>query len=159
VKVARVLGASLAGYAACFWLALLLLGSWSGAELVAAAGAAALATVALAVTLRLSGVDYRLRLAWLRSAAGVPWRVVVDFGILVRVLAVGPRRGRFRAKPFDVGPFDARRPTGPVSAGRRAFVGAAAGYSPNAYVVELDPERQLVLTHVLVPDPRSESPA
>jgi hypothetical protein len=34
-----------------------------------------------------------------------------------------------------------------------------AGYSPNAYVVDIDPDEDVVLVHDLVPWRRSEEPA
>ena len=40
----------------------------------------------------------------------------------------------------------------------RAWAAWAAQFSPNAYVVEIDPERELVLVHDLVPNRPSEEP-
>lgn len=155
----RLLRTFLAWWAAAFGLALLLFGSWSALELMACGGIGFAAAVAGTVTAEVAPLRYRGRIRWLRLAASVPVRTVVDFGILTRELvrALATRRvpeGVFRAKPYDAG-----RPSGPLSAGWRAFVGAAAGFSPNAYVVEIDPERQQILVHDLVPSERSEAPA
>ncbi|MGH3001182.1 MAG: hypothetical protein ACRDM1_00665 [Gaiellaceae bacterium] len=155
----RSLAVFCASWVVGFWFSLLLFGAWNELDLMACGAISLAAATALAVTARLAPLRYVVRLRWLAGAAPVPHRTVVDFGILtrelVRALATGePRQGVFRAKPFDAG-----APTGPVSSGWRAFIGAAAGYTPNAYVVEIDPERQQVLVHDLVPSEGSEAPA
>jgi hypothetical protein len=78
--------------------------------------------------------------------------VVVDFGIVMWVLLRRkPARGVFRTRPAPA------RGTDPASLGIRAWVTVLAGYSPNAYVVDMD--REHVLLHDLVPNRRSEEPA
>lgn len=140
------------GAACC--LALLLFGGWQPLYLEAAGGIGLVAAVTAAVAESAASLDYRFRWRWLRLAWSVPHRTVVDFAILTRELVRAllrrrPPTGVFRAKPFDA----ARSP------GWRAFIGVAAGYTPNAYVVEVDPDRGRVLVHDLVPNERSESPA
>jgi hypothetical protein len=85
--------------------------------------------------------------------------VFVDFGILVAVLvrSLATRRvvrGRYVTRPFEPGPT-----TTAAGAARRAWTVLLAGYSPNAYVVDIDVERGTVLLHDLVPYRRSEEPA
>jgi hypothetical protein len=86
----------------------------------------------------------------------VPLQVFVDFGILVaalvRTLAGRPVRGVFLAKEL---PRD--RP-GDEAAFARALAALAATYSPNAYVVDLDLDRNVVLMHDLVRNSASEEP-
>jgi hypothetical protein len=70
--------------------------------------------------------------------------------VLVRSLARrSVVRGAFRAHAFPAG-------EGP---GVRAWAVWAAQFSPNAYVVEIDTDRDLVLLHDLVPNRKSEQPA
>lgn len=140
-------------WAALFWLFLLLAGDWNRIELV---GAACVATVgaSLAEALRsAAGVRPRVPLHLLVPALTVPVLVVVDFGIVIWALflSLGRRRvvrGRFRARPVD-----------PGDAVERAWTVLLASYSPNAYVVDIDPERELVLVHDLIPWRKSEDPA
>jgi hypothetical protein len=84
--------------------------------------------------------------------------VLVDFGIVMwALLRSAPRRkvvrGLFRSHEFPAGGDD------PASVGTRAWVNWLANFSPNAYVVDIEEERQLVLLHDLVPNRRSEEPA
>jgi hypothetical protein len=58
------------------------------------------------------------------------------------------------ARPFDAGPK-----TTPSGAAYRAWTTLLGGYSPNASVIDIDVERNLVLLHDLVPWRRSEEPA
>ena len=155
----RALAVFLFCWSATAAFVLLLLGVWDRLDLMGAVAVGFAAAAAATVVARVDQSRFAFRLGWLRLAASVPHRTVVDFGILTRELARAlvrrePRRGVFRAKPFDAG-----QPAGGSGAGWRAFIGVAAGYSPNAYVVELDPERRQVLVHDLVPDERSEAPA
>jgi len=84
--------------------------------------------------------------------------VFVDFGIVVWALVASLLRrqvvrGAFRSHDFPAGSDD------PGSAAVRAWAGLLATYSPNAYVVDLEPERGLSLVHDLVPYRASEKPA
>ena len=88
----------------------------------------------------------------------MPLIVVVDFGIVVWALVASLARrevvrGAFRAHDFPAGGDD------PESAAVRAWVSVAATFSPNAYVVDLDPDHDLSLVHDLVPFRASEKPA
>ena len=145
-------------WALLFWLWLLLVGEWNPIELIAAACAATVAATFAELARAQASVRARVPLAWLGKGATVPVMVVADFGILVWLLAASAarrevHRGVFRSHEFPVGGDDAR------ARGIRAWATVAATYSPNAYVVEIEPERQLVLLHDLVPWRRSESPA
>jgi hypothetical protein len=82
----------------------------------------------------------------------------VDFGILLWALVAGAVRrevvrGAFRSRDFRAGGDD------PSAAAVRAWVSLTATFSPNAYVVDVDPEQDLVLLHDLVPFRKSEEPA
>lgn len=138
---------------ALFWLWLLLAGDWNRIEIIAAACGAAVAATMAEIARSRAGVAPRIPLGWVARAWTVPHQIVVDFGIvtwalgrsLVRRKVV---RGEFRARPFP-----ARE-----GSGVRAWAAWAANFSPNAYVVEIDPDRELVLVHDLVPNPPSEEP-
>jgi multisubunit Na+/H+ antiporter MnhE subunit len=143
---------------ALFWLWMLLVGEWNHQEWIAAASAATIAATTGEVARRRAAVHARVPLQWIARAWSVPHMIVVDFAIVMWALAVSAVRrdvvrGAFRAHDFPAGGDDA------VSQGIRTWVAVAATYSPNAYVVELDPERQLALVHDLVPHRPSESPA
>lgn len=148
----------------CWWLGLfglwtLLVGSWDLVDGASGALIAALAA-ALAETARRAGrASVTVPLEVLRASASVPGTVFVDFALLTTallrcVLTRRVVRGRYLARTFDPGPT-----TTPRGAARRAWTVLLAGYSPNAYVVDIDVEQHLVLVHDLIPRRRSESPA
>jgi hypothetical protein len=135
-----------------WWLWLLLAGEWNHYEWIAAGAAATVAATLGEIARTRAGARAGLPFKHLASVWTVPVFVVVDFGLLLWALA-RRRAGAFRARDFPAGGDDA------TSIGIRAWTALAATYSPNAYVVEIDPERQLVLLHDLVPYRRSEEPA
>lgn len=151
-------GAWLAWWIALFWLWMLLAGDWNRIEWIAAACAAAVAASVAELARHAAGLRYRVPSAQVAASWTVPVMVVVDFGIvmwvLVRSLARREiHRGTFRTRSFAAGGDT------PGGAALRAWTVIAAGYSPNAYVVDISPERDLVLLHDLVPSRRSEEPA
>jgi hypothetical protein len=144
--------------AVLWWFWMLLVGEWTPTEVIAASCAAA-PIAAVAELLRAKGVgSLRVPLRRLTAAKGVPLMIPVDFAIitwaLVRAAARGERvGGSFRVKPFA-------EPEGAVRAqAARAWTTLAACYSPNAYVIDIDPEAGIVLLHDLVPHAPSEEPA
>lgn len=163
IRDVRRLGAGVACWCGwwlgCFWLWMLLVGEWNRVEWVAAACAAAVAATIAERGRRAARVEHRLPLERLRASASVPLFVFVDFGVVVYALlrSVATRRvvrGCYLGRPFDAGPK-----TTAAGAAHRAWTTVLAGYGPNAYVVDVDPERDLVLVHDLVPWRRSEEPA
>jgi multisubunit Na+/H+ antiporter MnhE subunit len=144
----------LAVWPALFWLWLLLAGDWNRIEIIAAACGATVAATIAEIGRSRAGVGPRIPLRWFARAWTVPHQILVDFWIVTAALArsVLTRqivRGEFRAHSFPAG-------EGP---GVRAWAAWAAQFSPNAYVVEIDAERELVLVHDLVPNRASEEPA
>jgi hypothetical protein len=138
---------------ALFWLWLLLVGQWNREQLVAAAIAAAIAaSVAELARVRTNfGAPISRRvLADVPRALGM---VVVDFGILAWALLASVVRRRIAR-----GRFISRGSWAASDAGPRAWAVLVASYSPNAYVVDVDPDAQQVLLHDLIPNRRSESP-
>lgn len=131
-----------------FGLWLLLAGTLAGSEIVVGLVAAAIAATAVHVVLGQRLVRFHPDPRWLRRAWILPWRAVVEFGLLVmtlwRTVALHRRViGRFRSVPFPVGGSDSR------SAARRALFTVGASFAPNTYVVDFEEDR--VLVHRLVP--------
>jgi hypothetical protein len=152
----RLVATYVAWWIASFWLWLVYQGEWNRIEWVAAAGAATLAAALATALARRGLLGFRVPLGAAAGARSVPLQIVVDFWIVTVALLrrIGGRRvrGKFviRALP-SAG-------SGAVAAGDRAARGVLATYSPNAYVVDLDPGRHTALLHDLVPNRRSEAP-
>jgi hypothetical protein len=136
---------------------MLLVGEWNRVELVAAAIAATI-TATLAEFAR-GRTEFSVRLS-LRDLAVLPkafGMVFVDFGILVRALVVsaGRRRvvrGELVSREVEGGSAVTR------GVGPRAWAVLVSADSPNAYVVDLDPETRRVVFHDLVRNRASEEP-
>jgi Na+/H+ ion antiporter subunit len=133
-----------------FGLWLLFVGTREQYELIAGACAAAAGAVFAEVLRSQRLLRFRFEPRWAAKAAAVPWRVVRDFGILVRALflhvaRVRPIRSSYVAVPFPGGGSD------PASAGRRALATLLGTVSPNGIVIDIDPERDVALRHDLVP--------
>jgi multisubunit Na+/H+ antiporter MnhE subunit len=83
--------------------------SFESDELLAGAGAAALAALATAVVSRQAGTRYQIRAAWLPRALALPGQVVGDtiavFAVLARTVTTRepPPRGAFREMPVRYG--------------------------------------------------------
>ena len=119
-------------------------------ELLAGAGAAALAALAAAMVSRQARLRYRIRAAWLPRALALPGQVVGDtiavFAVLARTLArqAPPPHGAFREVPVRYGDDT------PLGVTRRVLLTGARSLTPNAFVVDLDKERDVMLVHELV---------
>jgi multisubunit Na+/H+ antiporter MnhE subunit len=143
---------------ALFWFWLLLAGEWNRLELVAAAIAATIAATLAEFARARTGFAARLPR---RAPADVPQvlgMVVVDFGILVWALVTSVARRRIVRGELVSRELE-RGPAAADGVGPRAWTALAASYSPNAYVIDIDPESRRVLLHDLVPHSQSESPA
>jgi hypothetical protein len=138
---------------------MLLVADLSGLEWVAAALAATIAATLTEGARAAAGVHLRLPPAPLRKTVSLPIAIVADFGVLTYALARSLIRretvaGRYISRPFDPG-----AKTTPAGTARRAWTIYLAGFSPNAYVVDIDVDENRVLLHDLVPWRRSEEPA
>ena len=143
---------------ALFWLWLLLVGEWNREQLVAAALAAAIAAGAAELARSRTGSGVRFPLSLVTDVPQALAMVVADFGIVVWALvaSVARRRivrGEFVSRELDRGSWVAR------GAGSRAWTVLVASFSPNAYVVDVDPETRRVLLHDLIRNRKSERPA
>jgi multisubunit Na+/H+ antiporter MnhE subunit len=158
VRDARSAGAWPLWWLGCFGVWTLAVGSWDiGTVIAGVVTAAVAATVAESARLA-ARVHPRPPLERLRRAVSVPAIVLADFGILTYALLASivrrrAVRGRYLARGFDAGPATAR------GSAHRAWTVLLAGYSPNAYVVDIDADAGTVLVHDLVPWRRSEEPA
>jgi hypothetical protein len=148
----RVLG-WLLWWAVSWWGFLLLAGDWNEIEWVAAACVATVTATLAELAQAVSGVRVGVPLDRLRHLPAAVGMVFVDFALLAAALVRSLLRrqvvrGRFFARDFPAGdpPYD-------------AWTVLVAGLSPNAYVIDLDPERGTVLVHDLVPNRASERPA
>jgi hypothetical protein len=144
-------------WVALFWLWLLLVGAWNREQVVAAAiaatPAASLAEFARARTELGAPLPWRV-LAAVPPALGM---VLVDFGIVMWALVAGIARrrivrGGFVSRELPGGSWLTR------GTGSRAWTVLVASYSPNAYVVDVDPAARRVLLHDLIRYRRSEEP-
>jgi multisubunit Na+/H+ antiporter MnhE subunit len=119
-------------------------------ELLAGAGAAALAAVAATLASRQARMRYRIKAAWLPRALALPGQVASDtiavFAVLARTIATNapPPRGAFREVPVRYGDDT------PLGVTRRVLLTGARSLTPNAFVVDIDKERDVMLVHELV---------
>jgi multisubunit Na+/H+ antiporter MnhE subunit len=119
-------------------------------ELLAGAGAAALAAVAATLASRQARTRYRIKAAWLPRALALPGQVASDtiavFAVLAKSVATKapPPRGAFREVPVRYGDDT------PLGVTRRVLLTGARSLTPNAFVVDIDKERDVMLVHELV---------
>jgi len=146
-----------AWWIALFWFWLLLVGQWNREEVVAAAIAATIAASLAELARTRTGFSARIPLGGLADLPPALGMVVVDFGIVTWALLVSLARRRVvRGELFSRELTDKSRARG---TGPRAWTTIVASYSPNAFVLDIDPDEQLVLLHDLVRHRASEEPA
>ena len=123
-------------------------------ELIVGALAAALAAAAAAGVARLAQLRAGFKAAWLPATIGgvlgLPGRVLREtctvFAALARTLMPGgdAPRGGFREIPVRYGDGT------PAGVTRRILLTGAKSLAPNAFGVDFDPERDVMLVHELV---------
>ena len=119
-------------------------------SMLVGAGAAALAATAAEVVSHQADVRFRLRAAWLPRALGLPGQVVQQtflvFGALARTVftKAPPPDGRFRERPVAYGDDT------PLGVTRRVLLTGAQSLAPNEFVLGIDAERNVMITHQLV---------
>ncbi len=124
--------------------------SFESDELLVGAGAAAVAALAAELVTRQAEVRFRIRAAWLVRALELPGQVVqhtfLVFGALAATLftKAPPPRGRFREVPVRYGDDS------PLGVTRRVLLIAARSLAPNEFVLGMDPNRDVMVTHQLV---------
>ena len=118
-------------------------------EVLAGAGAAALAALAAELVTHQAGVRLRVRPRWLLAALRLPWQVARDtgvvFGALARLLLRRERPGsEFAEIPVRYGDDT------PLGQTRRVLLIGAHSLAPNMFVLGMDPERGTMTVHRLV---------
>jgi multisubunit Na+/H+ antiporter MnhE subunit len=118
-------------------------------ELLAGAGAAALAALAAEIASHQAATRFEVRLRWLVKALRLPGEVAHDtltvFAALARTLATGkPPQGAFRELPVRYGDET------PLGVTRRVLLTGAYSLAPNTFVLGIDEERDAMVVHQLV---------
>jgi len=149
-----------ARHRAATWLAwwVLLMSLWVAVddslqfyELLAGAGAAALAALAAEIASHQAATRLEIRAAWLARAVRLPGEVVRDtwivFAALARTLATRrPPPGGFGELPVRYGDDT------PLGVTRRVLLTGAGSLAPNKFVLGMDAERDVMVVHELVAD-------
>jgi multisubunit Na+/H+ antiporter MnhE subunit len=136
-----------------FWVAID--DSLQSDELLAGAGAAALAALAAEVVTYQAAVRLHVQPRWLLAAVRLPWEVARDAGLvysaLVRLLLRRqPPDSEFAELPVRYGDGTPRGET------RRVLLTWARSLAPNMFVLGMDAERDVMVVHRLVsPDRRA----
>jgi hypothetical protein len=142
--------AAVGWWAAFFVVWLLLVPSWSWAEILVGLFAAALCAALPRATGVAELLSFRPRLGWWSSIAATLLGLPRDFGKLVwalgRQLAGKPIHGQYRRLAIAADGDD------PQGRARRALTAAGHSLLPNSYVIGIDPESNTMLLHELVPD-------
>jgi multisubunit Na+/H+ antiporter MnhE subunit len=145
-------------YRVATWLAwwVLLMSLWVAVddslqsdELLAGAGAAALAALAAEIAVHQSATRFAIRPGWLIRAFRLPGEVAHDtltvFAALARTLVIRkPPHGAFRELPVRYGDET------PLGVTRRVLLTGAYSLAPNRFVVGIDEERDTMVVHQLV---------
>jgi multisubunit Na+/H+ antiporter MnhE subunit len=138
----------LAWFAVLNVLWLVLISAWVVEEEILGLVASAIAATAAEAVRGQGVVGFRPRARWLWQVRLLPARTVREsvavLGMLARRLGGAPVQGRFRLVPVSL-PADPDQ-----AAAKRALLTAGESFAPNAYVLAIDPERELMLVHELV---------
>jgi multisubunit Na+/H+ antiporter MnhE subunit len=124
--------------------------SFQSDELIGGAAVAAAAALLAELVTDQAEVRLRIRAAWLPRALRLPGQVVQQtflvFAALARTLftKAPPPRGRFRERPVGYGDDS------PLGETRRVLLTAANSLAPNEFVLGIDEERGVMITHQLV---------
>ena len=136
---------ALGTWALLFGVWMLLVDTDTLPELLAGAGAAALAAAGSELVRAQKIAQVRVRFRWLARAWRPFARIPLDVGVVIWAL-LRPRtvRGEFRALRFRAPGED------PDDSGRRAFAAVFGSLAPNTYVIGTDPSRRVLIVHQLV---------
>jgi multisubunit Na+/H+ antiporter MnhE subunit len=123
--------------------------SFESDELLVGAGVAAFAALAAELVGDQAGLRLQVRARWLVRALGLPGEVaqqtVTVFAALARTMFTRtPPRGRFRELPVKYGDDT------PLGVTRRVLLTGALSLAPNEFVLGIDAERDVMVTHQLV---------
>jgi multisubunit Na+/H+ antiporter MnhE subunit len=124
--------------------------SFESDELLVGAGVAAVAALAAELVGHQAEVRFQVRAAWFVRALGLPGQVVQQTFLVFAALAAAlftkapPARGRFRELPVRYGDDT------PLGVTRRLLLTGARSLAPNEFVLGIDAERDVMITHQLV---------
>ena len=118
-------------------------------ELLAGAGAAAIAALVAETACHQAALRFRMRAAWLLPALRLPEQVAADtvtvYRALWRKLTRGEDpRGGFAEEPVDPGE------DGPGGIVRRTLIIGGYSLAPNTFALGIDAERGVMVVHRLV---------
>jgi multisubunit Na+/H+ antiporter MnhE subunit len=130
-----------------FWV--MLDDSVSTDELLAGAGAAALAALLAELVTYQAAARFRMRIGWLVPALSLPGQVVRDTAVVYRALWRRVARGEqppsaFLELPARYGDDSFEGMT------RRVLLVGGTSVAPNTFVLGIDPERDVMVVHRLV---------
>jgi multisubunit Na+/H+ antiporter MnhE subunit len=153
VPTARRLGSFVAWWVLLMSLWVLLDDSIALGELLAGAGAAALAALLAELVHHQASTQFRFRIGWMVPALLLPAQVGRDLIVVSRALwrklAHGEDpQGGFRELPVRYGDDS------PEGVTRRALLAVGHSVAPNSFVLGLDQERDVMVVHQLVADKR-----
>jgi multisubunit Na+/H+ antiporter MnhE subunit len=146
-SVARRVAAWLAWWIVLMSLWVALDDSLAPDELLAGAGAAAIAALLAEIACHQGALVLRFRLAWLRPALRLPWRVVADTVIVYRALW---RKLAYGEDPPGGFAEERVEPGGPDGSLRRTLIIGLRSVTPNAFALGIDAERGVMVVHELV---------
>jgi multisubunit Na+/H+ antiporter MnhE subunit len=118
-------------------------------ELLAGAGAAAIAAVVAEVASYQAATRFRMRTKWLVPALGLPWQVVRDMVIVYAALWRRLTRGEQPDSAFVTEPVRFGDDT-PAGVTRRILLIGARSLAPNAFALGIDPGTETMILHQLV---------
>ena len=151
---ARV-GAWLAWWVALMSFWIMLDDSLSADELLAGAGAAALAATFAELVSYQAATRFRMRFEWLAPALRLPGQVLSDMVIVYRALWRRLARGEQPDSAFTTEPVRFGDETAEGKTRRMLLVGARS-LAPNAFALGIDPDTDTMTLHVLVVRKRGE---
>jgi multisubunit Na+/H+ antiporter MnhE subunit len=124
-------------------------------ELLAGAGAAAIAALLAEVVTYQAASRFRMRIAWLGPALRLPGEVARDMVIVYAALWRRLAHGQQPASAFTEVParFGDDSPEGVT---RRMLLIGGRSLAPNTFVLGIDPEREVMVVHQLVARPGSK---
>lgn len=156
----RLAIASIAWFGVLVWIFMGLVGDWTAINWVGAGSLAAVAATATLPLTRQGLFRVRVDVRWLRVVPSTAKQIFVDFWIVSSVLVASVSKHRRRTVGSFVGKSGFNTGgKGPRGTAWRAFVTVTSTLSPNSYVIDIDPETGNRLSHDLVPNQASESPA
>lgn len=131
---------------------LVFISAFDAAETVLGLVASAVGATAASAVRETRLIHFHPRARWILAGWRIPWRMLVETGMVLHVLwlriARGkPIAGRFVAQPFRLGRDADRAPA------RRALFTIGASIAPNTYVVGIDQDEEAALLHELAPQP------